>query len=409
MLHPNPKGPAIRAVMLASYCLLVCLGAPTARAQDHEHAQGPPKNVPGSSMPFVKLDDAGRLHMVFVEDTGENKLVRYRRMFGVEHIESVISSPGDRLSHFPDSPPVVEVTSDGAVHALYTVRVPGPPNVWPVELRYVTSRDEGRTWSPYKALGDPGAAVFRGCAAMLEDARGRLVMSWLEGHPGQGEIGVNTAVVKNDTFTYAFIDDMACECCATELLRASDGAIWLAYRNKDAFNVRDMYAARMARGDDRFGPPNRISRDGWVVNGCPENGPRLARGGAHTVWAAWFTGGEPRGIYAGRASSATPLFETRELVQGRDEHVSAIGHVAISALPDGRVLIAYNCQRDGQGRIEGRFRQENGWGDPIQLGGNGIFPRIATNGHAAYLVYTAIDGEQKSIVVEKLDSELPRS
>lgn len=398
-----------RRCALIVVCLLVASSVSVAKGQEHKQAQSPPKSLPGPSMPFVKLDDAGRLHMVFVEDTGEQKLVRYRQMFGAEQIGSVILSPDEHLSHFPDSPPVVEVTSDGVIHALYTVRVPGPPNVWPVDLRYVTSRDEGRTWSAYKSLGDTAALVFRGCAAMLEDTRGRLVMSWLEGHPGQAEIGVNTALVKNDAFTYAFIDDLTCECCATELLRASDGAIWLAYRNKDAYNVRDMYAARMAPGDDTFGPPARIARDDWIVNGCPESGPRLARGDAHTVWAAWFTGGEPRGIYAGRASSATPLFEARELVQGRDDHVSAIGHVAITALPDGRILVAYNCVRDGEGRIEGRFRQENGWGDPIQLGGNGIFPRIATNGHAAYLVYTAIDGEAKSIVVEKLDSELPRS
>jgi hypothetical protein len=255
-------------------------------------------------------------------------------------------------------------------------------------------------------MGDESVSVYRGCAAMREDAQGDLVLSWLEGRPGQAAVGVKAALMRDGKFEHTFAVEKACECCGTELIFASDGTMWLAYRGVDSVNVRDMFLTRMTPGAARFGPPARISRDRWFIPGCPDTGPRFTLSGEDTVWVAWYSG-NPRGVYASRAATAKPQFAARELVQGTDDHVSSMAHPAIVTLPDGRVLVAYECKRDSVDRMEGRAREGTGWGEPIALGGKGEYPRIAANGQKAYLVYTAVGDGQKSIVVRDLADAIP--
>ncbi len=390
----------------AMLCVLLVAGV--CAAQEHEHsAHAMPKAVPGESMPFARLTEDGTLHLVFVADDGHAKRVHYRQMFGDAPVESVISAPDDALSHWPESPPKVEVTQDGVVHVLYTVRASVQEGEGaPVELRYVSSSDGGKTWSPPALLGEPGVAVYRSCAAMKENAAGELVLSWLEGHSDSSAVGVRTAVRRDGAFTSTVFDEKACECCATELLRMPDGSMWLGYRDVDEMNVRDMYLTRMTADTAKFGPPSRISRDRWVVTGCPDTGPRFALAPKDEVWAAWYSG-NPRGVYAARASMGTPKFSERELVQGMDEQMTGIAHPAVGTLPDGRVLVAYQCTRGGDQHIEGRVRTAEAWGDPTRLGDSGEYPRIVANSKQAYLVYTSLSPEAKTIVARDL-SELIR-
>lgn len=378
----------------------VLLSASVCVAQDHDHhAHAAPKAVPGESMPFARLTDDGRLHLVFVADDGNAKRVVYRQMFGDAPVESAISAPEEKLSHWPESPPKVEVTRDGVIHVLYTVRASAQVGEGaPVELRYSFSTDGGNTWAAPAIVGDPQAALYRSCASMREDTHGALVLSWLEAVPERGTVGVRTAIRRGDSFDYTMYDDKACECCATELLRAQDGTMWLGYRDVDESNVRDMFLARMTPEADRFGPAARISRDRWVVPGCPDTGPRFTLTGSDAVWAAWYSG-SPAGIYAARADTSTPKFAERELVQGVEDGVRGVAHPGIGTLPDGRVLVAYECTRDGEERIEGRVRGADGWGEPIRIGDAGEYPRICSGGEHVYLVYTAVEDGQKSIRV----------
>jgi len=393
-----------RRYWICSAMMSVLLPMAVCTAQDHDHQARPaPKAKPGESMPFARVTEDGRLHLVFVGDTDGVKRVRYRQVFGDAPIESAISAPDDELSHWPESPPKVEVTRDGTIHVLYTVRAGAQSGEGaPVELRYSFSADGGKTWATPAIVGDEKAALYRSCASMREDANGALMVSWLEAVPARGTVGVCTAMRRGNTFDYAMYDDKACECCATELLRAQDGSMWLGYRDVDEMNVRDMYLSRMTADADRFGPAARISRDRWALPGCPDTGPRFTLAGPDAVWAAWYSG-NPAGVYAARTTAVEARFSERELVQGMDAGMTGIAHPAIGALPDGRVLVAYQCTRDGDQHIEGRVREADGWGEPVRLGDSGEYPRIVTNGKQAYLMYTALSPESKKLAIRDLD------
>lgn len=402
----------IRCAMLSAVfgaASLMC--AFDARAGDsaHHHGEMPADPDAGESMPFVRLTDDGLLHMVYVSDLDGKKTIRYRQMFGATPVQSEVSPSGINYSHWPESPPLIEVTGDRTLRVLYTVRISGSDaDGWsPCELRYTTSTDTGRTWSAYRVVGDTAVQVYRSCASMREDASGRLVLSWLEAMPGKHITGVKTAILDHDTFEYSFADERTCECCGTELIRASDGAMWLAYRNVDERNVRDMYLARMLPDETRFGPSRVISRDNWAHLGCPDTGPRFTLGAPDHVWVAWYTGKQPYGVYAAHALNSKPTFSNREVVQGDEKGVERVAHPAIGTLPDGRVFAAYECKRDGVERIEGRARLRDAWSAPIALGGAGEYPRIVANSTRAVLVYTAIKDGVKSISVEELGPQIP--
>ena len=147
--------------------VIAVFGTASVRGDEHEH-HAPPKSVPGQSMPFAQLDAAGVLHVVYVDSAAGVKTVRYKKMFAGEQIESTISSPQEILSHWPESPPKVAVTTDGTIHVLYTVRL---AREGAVDLNYTASRDGGKTWSAAESVGEKGLEVYRSCAAISEARR----------------------------------------------------------------------------------------------------------------------------------------------------------------------------------------------------------------------------------------------
>jgi hypothetical protein len=80
-----------------------------------------------------------------------------------------------------------------------------------------------------------------------------------------------------------------CSCCRPAVAVDSKGRIYVAWRHN--FNdVRDMAVATSVDGGETFSPFVRVSKDGWVLHGCPESGPSLLPVG-NRLYIAWFTAG----------------------------------------------------------------------------------------------------------------------
>lgn len=80
-----------------------------------------------------------------------------------------------------------------------------------------------------------------------------------------------------------------CSCCRPTIAIDSKGRIYVAWRH-DFNDVRDMAVATSVDGGKTFSPLVRVSKDGWVIHGCPESGPSLLSVGGR-VYVAWFTDG----------------------------------------------------------------------------------------------------------------------
>jgi hypothetical protein len=68
-------------------------------------------------------------------------------------------------------------------------------------------------------------------------------------------------------------------------VRTADGAL-LAYRGRTADEIRDIRLARWRGGN--WEAPRSLHDDGWQINACPVNGPRLVAAGDR-IAAVWFT------------------------------------------------------------------------------------------------------------------------
>lgn len=115
---------------------------------------------------------------------------------------------------------------------------------------------------------------------------------WLSGseggHDGNGDTRLMATTIARDGARGEALelDPRVCDCCATALVRTSDGALVVAYRDRDEREVRDISVVRLEGGV--ASAPRKVADDGWRIAGCPVNGPAIA---AHEqeLAVAWFT------------------------------------------------------------------------------------------------------------------------
>jgi hypothetical protein len=144
-----------------------------------------------------------------------------------------------------------------------------------------------------------------------------------------------------------------CYCCKTAFATGPDGAIYVAWRHVYPGNRRDI-AFTMSRDRGRtFAIPVRVSSDGWILDGCPENGPALAVGADDVVHALWPT------LVAAATPDAEPtlaLFHASVRDGGTfspRERIATEGtprHPQLTATPAGLVA-AWDEQEGGSRRV----------------------------------------------------------
>ncbi len=137
------------------------------------------------------------------------------------------------------------------------------------------------------------------------------------------------------------VADATCQCCRTALTVADDGTVYAAWRHIFDGGERDMALARSDDGGATSGPPARVHRDGWAIDGCPHSGPAVttdAEGAVHVAWATGAPGrmGVWRAVSTDRGASfgePSPLAAPAPLGQVR---AATVGGRAVFAVEDPR-------------------------------------------------------------------------
>jgi hypothetical protein len=149
------------------------------------------------------------------------------------------------------------------------------------------SEDDGASWSTPGSPHDDGTPTEHGFVSSFPDENGTGLI-WLDGRntPDDG-MTLRGATLKVDGQLHDenLLDDLVCDCCQTDIAVTEAGPV-AVYRNRTAEEVRDIYVTRYRDGKWRPGTP--ISNDGWVISGCPVNGPSIAAAEKKVV-VAWFT------------------------------------------------------------------------------------------------------------------------
>ena len=233
-------------------------------------------------------------------------------------------APG-RVKSFPEGRPALALGSGGELAVAWSEL--RSVSTGAVDLRVRASADFGRTFGGVTTVNDDAAGpppgltwrqlyrwtrehrgdAFHGFPALAFLADGSLLAAWLDDRktPGPDVARLATlwhALSSDGGQTWSAnlaVSDSACPCCRVALAPAADGSVALAYRD-GSNDLRDPRLAMSRDGGGSFTTDTLVSRDGWNLPGCPDQGPALAWDRPQGGQYAWFTGAEPAGVYVAR-------------------------------------------------------------------------------------------------------------
>ena len=248
-----------------------------------------------SAEPFLFTDKNGTVYLSWIEKIGKESKLKFSSLVNDQWTEpSVIAAGNNWFVNWADYPVLV---ADGNNNMIAHYLEKSAAGKFTYDVKYVTSSDNGKTWSNSKILHDDGKQAEHGFVSMLPYGE-KYFVSWLDGrnaamvegagHEGHhGEMTVRGAIVtmegvKENEWE---LDKRVCDCCQTTVAITSNGPI-VIYRDRSEDEIRDISIVRMVNG--QWTEPKTVFPDNWIIKGCPVNGPRADAIGNNLV-ISWFS------------------------------------------------------------------------------------------------------------------------
>ncbi len=368
----------------------------------------------GSAQPDLALTPDGRVLLSWISSLpGRRKALQFVAMADNGHWQSAprtVAVGNSLMANWANVPHIAQ-TADGALWVQF-MQQHGEGHAGDVALS--RSSDGGFNWSAPIAVNDDGVEAEHGFAALWPATRDSIGVAWLDGrdaagdgmphadsgtaaaagaHHGEGRTGLRAAVFDMNLRRSgeSVLDPKTCDCCQSEIAATTRGPL-LAYRDRSDGEVRDIVVVR--NDGQAWGRPVPVHADGWVMPGCPVNGPSIAAAGDNVV-VAWYTGADDRPLVqvarstdAGDSFAAPVVLEQGAAVQGRaavalDAHQAMVLWIREDAggqslwlsrrTPD----LARELQRIEVAKLRGRGRATG-------------YPQVALRDGAAYIAWTDI-------------------
>jgi hypothetical protein len=331
-----------------------------------------PPAAPASAEPSVESGADGRVYLSWIEPVASGgHTLRFAAWEGSRWSEARTVAHGtDWFVNWADFPSLAAL-DDGTLAAHWLRKTGAGPYAYAVELSF--SRDGGVSWSAPFSPHD-ASPTEHGFVSKVPLPGGRMAAVWLDGREtGAGHEGHSGPMTLRGAIFAAGggieredrIDPRVCDCCQTAAVRAGDGSLVVAYRDRSEGEIRDIAVARF--DGERWSEPRVVHDDGWEMPGCPVNGPALAAA-SEAVWLAWFTapGAEPapRVRVAASRDAGRTFGPAIDVDAGRPA-----GRVDIAAFDDGSALVSW--VDEGRGESEILARRVTAGGEP------GPFVRVA--------------------------------
>ena len=366
---------------------------------------------PRSGEPFLAADDAGGVHMTWIERTSDSThAVRYARLDGSAwSAPSTVVERADLFVNWADFPAVIATPSGRLV--VHWLQRSGTGR-YAYDVRVAQSADRGMTWSAGEVLHSDRSPGEHGFVALWVAPGDSVRAAWLDarhmsgghGKPGSGgAMSVQSVALAGDGTrgTEQALDLRSCDCCQVAATIASSGPV-VAYRDRTEDEIRDIAVVRQVNGT--WTQPMVVHNDGWEIAACPVNGPALASRG-DTVAVAWFTGARDtarvRVAFSvdGGASFAPPV---------RIDGGAPAGRVGITLDDEGRAIVSWleRVPPDaGEVRVR-RISRDGALGTPFTISRTSAerasgFPRIVRRGNSLIAAWT-IPGDSARVQVGQL-------
>ncbi|GAB4483129.1 MAG: hypothetical protein OHK0044_32290 [Burkholderiaceae bacterium] len=254
--------------------------------------------APGARLPRLAAHPGGSVVLSWVEAAGDAHVLKYAAFAGGGFGAAVEVARGrDWFINWIDFPSVVPIDRDFWLAHWLARRGAGK---YDYDIALAVSEDGGRTWraGPRPHASDVPAEY--GFASIFAERDGAAGIVWLDGrdyvkpsqrhlYPGKsGNFAMRYARLERGgrVTPDRVLDGNVCTCCQTAAAVTARGPA-VAYRARTEAEVRDNALVRKLH--DGWSTPAPLGGEGWVIAGCPTNGPALAARG-EALLAAWFTG-----------------------------------------------------------------------------------------------------------------------
>ncbi|MCC6929611.1 MAG: exo-alpha-sialidase [Gemmatimonadaceae bacterium] len=350
---------------------------------------------PNSGEPFLSTDDAGTVHLSWLQRTGDSTwALRYSRLEGETFTPATtIAEHGGFMVNWADFPSV-QAGRDGVLYAHWLQRRKG--GKYSYDVMITLSADSGRSWRDATLLHRDGVAAEHGFVAMWPGDGGDMEAAWLDGRASASRDTTARAMQVATTRIGAdgslgeetFLDHRTCDCCQVAATLTARGPV-VAYRDRTDDEVRDIAVVR--RVDGRWTAPAAVHDDHWQIAACPVNGPALASRG-DTVVIAWFTGAQDTArVRVAYSTDAGATFAPPQRIDGGNP----AGRVDVELLDGGSAAVTW-LERTDSTSAEVRLRRvkrNGGVGAPVVLArSSGArasgFPRITRRGPELIAAWT---------------------
>lgn len=360
------------------------------------------------SIPALTAGGDGSILLGWMEELEKKKRYRFMmsRYDGKSWSEPRLVREGDDFfANWADTPKLAE-SGSGVVFAQWLQR--SGSGTYDYAVNIARSSDDGKTWSRPLVPHTTEVNSEFGFVSLVPEQNG-VALAWLDGrnmkHEGAGQMTIRYARVSDDgrLSDESVLDDRVCECCQTGMAQAASGPV-VVYRDRDEREVRDTGVVR--REGAGWSKPALVHKDGWVIPGCPVNGPQVSAAGEN-VAVAWFTGSENLNrVRAAFSADGGKSFGTPMQVSSSE----SLGRVGLEMIDSDTAVVTWMEKRGEHALIQARILGRDGAvGEPIIVGTTASarasgFPRIARTGNSLFIAWT-IPGETSKIELSEIPLE----
>jgi len=263
-------------------------------------------------------------------------------------------------------------------------------------------------------LNTDGFKAEHGFVSIVAKDNDGFFVTWLDGRNtvdkdtkgNHKPMTIRFAEITNggDIINEVELDASVCDCCQTSITNTDKGPI-VVYRDRSEKEVRDIYLTRNI--DDTWETPAPVHNDGWVIYGCPVNGPKVVSK-SNNIAVSWFTvfEGKPRVNLSFSESYGSSFGAPIQI----NDH-NAIGRVDVAYLNDKEVLVSY-MEDDGfdtylrlkKVSVDGKVSE------PITIskidsGRNTGVPQLEILNDEIFIVWTVFENENNQLKTIKLSSK----
>ena len=253
-----------------------------------------------SAEPYLFSDPNGNVYLSWVEKKGEYHDFKFSKYSEDTWSEPVtIASDSTWFVNWADYP-MASINPSGDV--LAHVLSKSGDGTFAYDVRMFLSNDKGASWNKSFVIHDDGKQAEHGFVSLLP-VNSNFFVTWLDGrntavegmengdhHGHHGEMSLRAAIVDTDgkKLNEWELDARTCDCCQTSAAITSQGPV-VIYRDRSDDEIRDISITRFV--NETWTEPASVFEDGWMIAGCPVNGPRMeARGDSLAI--AWFSSPE---------------------------------------------------------------------------------------------------------------------